>query len=293
MPTKKQYTIGIDIGGTNIKAILYNPEKNKIIESDSLATPKDNIDHFIIMLNALIEPLIEKAKKEKAIIKGIGVGVAGAINYRDNLVLDCPNIPILNGTNFIKKINEKFNLEVILDNDTNCFLRAEVLKGIAKNYNNVYGFILGTGIGGGWWFNNKTYKKDTGGSGEPGRMITNFSEPINLEESYHKLMQNNPANMAEEAYRGDELAEKSFKELGSFLGIAFANVVNIVAPEAIVIGGGLVKSSDLFITETKKALKEFTVDTETKKIKILKSKLGDQAGSIGAALLIKHGNIRT
>jgi glucokinase len=294
MENKKKYAIGIDIGGTGMKAILYCLEKNKIIESDSLATPKDSFDHFLIMLKALIDPLVEKAKKEKALLKGIGIGIAGMIDHKTGYIIKSPNIPILDGMNFIEKLKEKYNFPVFLDNDTNCCLRAEVLRGSAYGRKNVYGIIIGTGIGGAWWFNDKIYNGARGGAGEPGRMVVDFSDPIDLEKAYQKLTQNNPAQMAEEAYRGDDLAEKSYEETGKFLGMAFANIVNIIDPEIIVIGGSVIKSSDLFISSAKKTMKEFIMNTESKKIKIKKSKLRDQAGSIGAALLVwKHGNIGT
>jgi glucokinase len=281
----KTYTIGIDAGGTNIKAILYDPLKDKIIENDSLATPKDSSDHFIIMLKALIDPLMEKAKKEEALIKGIGIGVAGMINYESGTMIESPNIPNINGVNFINKLKEKYDIPVFLDNDTNCFLRAEALKGAVRDYKNVYGVIIGTGIGGAWWLNNEIYNGARGGAGEPGRMVVDFSDETDLEDAFQKLTQNNPAQMAEEAYRGDDLAERSYEETGRFLGIAFANIVNLIDPEVIIIGGSVVNSSDLFINSAKKTMKEFIMNPESKKIKILKSKLGEHSGSIGAALL--------
>jgi glucokinase len=286
MKNKKQYAIGIDAGGTNIKAILYDPLKDKIIENDSLATPKDSSDHFIIMLKALIDPLMEKAKKEEALIKGIGIGVAGMIDYKSGTMIESPNIPNINGVNFINKIKEKYDIPVFLDNDTNCFLRAEALKGAVRGYKkNVYGVIIGTGIGGAWWLNNEIYNGARGGAGEPGRMVVDFFDKTDLEDAFQKLTQNNPAQMAEEAYRGDDLAEKSYEETGRFLGIAFANIINLIDPEVIIIGGSVVNSSDLFINSAKKTMKEFIMNPESKKIKILKSKLGEHAGSIGAALL--------
>lgn len=281
----KDYTIGVDIGGTNIKAVLFNNEKGKIIESDSLVTPKDNIEHFYIMINALIEPFIKKAFIDKIKIKGIGLSVAGLINHKEKIVIKSPNIPILNGVNIVKKLEEKLKLPIFIANDTDCFLHAEVKYGVANKYKNVYGIILGTGIGGAWWINDKIYKGSNSGAGELGRIIINFLDPTDIESIYQKLSQNNPEQMAEEAYGGDNLAEKSYEEIGKFLGIAFANIVNLIDPEIIVVGGSLIKSSDLFMSEINKSMKEYIMNPESKKIKILKSKLGEYSGAIGASLL--------
>ena len=80
----KQYTIGIDIGGTNMKAVLFNGEKT--LMDYSLATPKDNIKHLIIMMKALIEPLEEKAKADNMKVKGVGLSVAGIHDFKNKKI---------------------------------------------------------------------------------------------------------------------------------------------------------------------------------------------------------------
>jgi predicted NBD/HSP70 family sugar kinase len=285
----KTYVIGVDIGGTNMKAVLLDTDSEKIIEESSLATPRDDFDKFMIMFKALLDPLFDKAKEDKIKVRGIGLGVAGIIDYKEEKMLESPNIPCINNTKPVEEIKKMYDTEVKMDNDGNCFVRAEANLGAAKKYNSVYGIIVGTGIGGGWYYNGETYRAVHGGSGEPGEMIMDCSgEAITLEPAYHKLTQGNPANLAEEAYRGDVLAEKTFDEVGRLLGIAFANIVNLLAPEAIVVGGGVTGSGDLFLSKARKTMREYIASDEVRKrIKLLKSKLGEHAGAIGAALLIK------
>ncbi|MFC1678401.1 ROK family protein [Patescibacteria group bacterium] len=281
---KKKYTIGVDIGGTKMSAVLYDGEK--VLADYTLATPKDTQDHLLVMLQALIEPLEEKARDLKVKVGGLGLGVAGVIDYEEQKMLHSPNIPLIDGVKIIERLQEKIDLPMVMDNDANCFVRAEVLRGAGQKYNNVYGIIIGTGIGGGWWINNEAYKGAHGGAGEPGEMIIDFQERIGLEEAYKKLTQNNPASLAEEAYRGDVLAQKTFTEVGQFLGLAFANIVNLIDPEIIVIGGGVVESSDLFLSTIRKSMKEYIDSSESrKKVKVVKGKAGEFAGAIGAALL--------
>ncbi len=280
---EKTYTIGIDIGGTKMNAILFDGEK--IIEDFLLATPKDNIDHFMIMLNALIEPLLNRIKKDKIKIAGIGLGVAGVINYSETKILNSPNIPIINGIEIGKILENTLNTPVRLDNDANCFVRAEALIGAGKEHDNVYGITIGTGIGGGWCQNSEVYKGEHGGAGEPGEIIIDYDNEITLETAYHKLTQNNPENLAEKAYRGDILAEKAFNEFGKYLGTTLANITNIINPELFILGGSVVKSSDLFMGETKKYMKKHIFSSEAKNIKIVKSKIDKHAGAVGAALL--------
>lgn len=282
---KKEYKIGIDIGGTKMGAVLFDGEK--IIADYTLATPKDNLDHLIVMLKALVEPLEEKAREDKIKIKGVGLGTAGTLDSTSRKVLISPNLPIIDNINVADIIEETIEYPVKMGNDASCFVRAEVLAGAGKKYKNVYGITIGTGIGGGWWLNGDVYSGSHGGGGEPGEMIINFENGIGLEEAYHKLTQNNPAQLAEEAYRGDVLAEKTFEEIGDLLGMAFANIVNLIDPEVIIVGGGVIESSDLFLSHAKKSMRNHIESSESrKKIKIIKGKLGAQAGAIGAALIV-------
>lgn len=284
MPDKKQYKIGIDIGGTKMSAILFDGKK--VIADYVLATPKDNMRHFLVMIGALLDPLFARAKEDKMKVKGIGVGIPGILSSDGSKILKCPNVSILDGVNLSRELEKKFKLPVVIDNDTNCFTRAEAKLGVAKKYHNVFGVIIGTGVGGAWWFGNKIYIGAHSAAGEPGRMIVDAQSGLELEGVYHKLMQKDPENMANEVRKGNEIAEKAFHEFSHYLGISLANIVNIIDPEIIVLGGGATESSELFLPETQKIMREYIMSEEAKKIEIKVGSLGAQAGAIGAALLV-------
>jgi len=283
--SSKNYTIGIDIGGTDMKAVLFDGEK--VIENSVLGTPKTSVDHLLVMAMALVNPLLEKAKENKIKIKGMGLSIAGAVNSKEGKVLVSPNIKILDNCKIASLFEKTFALETKIDNDGHCFLRAEAGIGAGKKYANIYALTLGTSIGTAWWFNNEVYGGFHGSAGEVAQNIINYSDRVKLETAYQKLTQNNPAQLAEEAYRGDVLAERVYEEIGDYIGITIANIINMIDPEIIIIGGGVIESSDLFLSRAKKTMREFIQNPEAKKIKILKSKIGKYAGAIGAALLIK------
>lgn len=282
---ENNYHLGIDIGGTKMSAVLMKGDQ--VFESYTVATPRDNLNHFLIMIKALTEPLFSKAEKTGASITRIGIGVAGTIDYSKNKITRSPNLPFLNDVKLIEKINNKLGVAIdyVLDNDANCFTRAEATLGSGKKFNNVYGMTIGTGIGGGWSLNGQIYKGSHGGTGEPGAMLVDLENKITLEAAYQKLTQNNPRLIALEAYEGDPLAEQVFQELGEYLGMIFANIVNIIDPGIIIIGGGTASSSDLFLSTARQTMLKYIANPEANKIKIIKSKLGNLAGAIGAALI--------
>ncbi|MDP2736342.1 MAG: ROK family protein, partial [bacterium] len=252
----KNYTIGVDIGGTKMSAVLFDGQN--VVADYTLATPKDDLEHFMIMLKALIEPLEDKAKANGAVIAGIGVGIAGMLDLKENKIVEAPNLPLLNGVKLPENLATKLNIEQIkIDNDAHCFLRAEMKFGAGKNKANVFGITVGTGIGGAWWRSNEIYQGAHDSATEVGWLTVDFKEGMRLEEAYHKLMQDSPAALAEEAYHGDVLAEKSYDEFGHYLGISLANVVNMIDPELIIVGGGVVESSDLFLSRTKKIMRQY------------------------------------
>lgn len=285
--SNKNYTIGVDIGGTKMSAVLLAGQS--AAADYTLATPKDNLEHFLIMLKALIEPLLDKAKAGGGIVNGLGLGVAGMLNFKENKVVEAPNLPLLNGFKLSADLAVRLGVDkIMIDNDASCFLRAEMRFGAGKKYKNAFGITVGTGIGGAWFYNDEIYQGAHGSATEAGWLTVDFKEGIRLEEAYHKLMKNSPAALAEEAYRGDILAQKSYDEFGHYLGISLANVVNLIDPQIIIVGGGVVESSELFLSRTKKIMRQYIKSPEAKVVKIVKSKLGANAGAIGAALLINN-----
>jgi len=288
---QKNYSIGVDIGGTKMSAVLFDLEKKEIVSDYKLATPTDNLDKFLVMLYALIDPLIERASKDKVEVEKIGMGIAGVMagpteQNKEGRAVKCPNLEIIENEPLGKTVSEKYNMPVLVDNDTNCFLRAEVILGAGKKSATVVGVTIGTGIGGAIYFNNSLYQGIHGSAGEIGHLVVDTVDGVGLwlETIYQNLTKGNAANMAEQAFNNDALAIKVFEEVGAYVGFALANVVNLIDPEIIIIGGSVMDSSDLFITEIKKSMKKTILSPKLKRIKVVKGKL-ENAGAMGAALL--------
>src|SRR3989339_427981 len=291
MSDQVNYSIGVDIGGSKMLAILFDIEKKEPVADYKLATPRESLETFLVMLWALIDPLVERAKKEGATLARIGIGVPGILDQPTALNIDgrisrCPNLEILNDVALGKLVAEKYSVPALLDNDANCFLRAEMALGAGQKSAHAVGLTLGTGIGGAIAVRREIFQGAHGSAGELGHMIVDVVEgqPHTLEENYQDLTQHNPLSVAEEAYAGDTLAMKIYQEVGRFIGIALANAVNVIDTEIIILGGSAMKSSDLFMRAVKKNLKEEIISPKLKKIRVVPGKL-EQAGAVGAALL--------
>lgn len=279
-------SIGIDVGGTKIAGILYDGEK--ILAETVLATPRDNFKHFLVMLSAVVDPLREKAEDLKKPVRGIGLGVAGALDSTGTKMVFSPNLTYLNGHKIAEKFAEKVSLPVFIDNDAKCFVVAEAMSGAGRKHKNVFGVILGTGIGGGFFEHDGIQRGRHGLAGEIGEMIIDFAKRQTFEAYYHELMSGNPADVAQRAYTGDTEAQRLYKDFGETLGTVLGNISNLIDPDIFVIGGGVAASADLYLPEAKRSLDACLQSAEAiKDVKIVPAKLLKHSGAIGAALLVK------
>jgi len=280
----KNYLIGLDIGGTKIRGVLWNGAK--CLADFELATPEDNLEHFLIMVKAVVDPLLGRAVTEQGKISGLGAGLAGTFDSADRKMLRSPNLPILDGVNLAERLENFLGLPVALGNDADCFTRAEALFGAGRGYHDVYGLVIGTGIGGGWWHGGQIYRGAHGWTNEPGALIVDADSGLNLEGNFHALLRREPDKLSREALLGNARAQDAFADFGRLLGAALANIANVIDPEIFVLGGGVMAADDLFLAQVKKEMKARIESPEAaKKIKVVKAKLGRDAGAIGAALL--------
>jgi len=292
--------IGVDLGGTKTIVVLID-EYGRILKKKKYATPQTKRE----ILEMLVKGIKEVKGKEKVV--GIGLGLAGFLDSERGIMRFSPNIPAINNTNFKAFLKKHFKEKLVFENDANAFALAEYAAGYKKQYKNVVGITLGTGIGGGIIVDGMLLK-GKGCAAELGHMIVDHSSGKRCDcgnigcfeeladgkallRTAHKLglnLQNN-IELAELAKRGNRKAIRAIKEIAEYLAIGLVNIINIFDPDAIVIGGGLA-NIDLLLNEAKRRLKKYRkVRADTK---ILKAKLGDNAPAIGAALLALEDFLR-
>ncbi|OGZ18297.1 MAG: hypothetical protein A2V72_00830 [Candidatus Nealsonbacteria bacterium RBG_13_37_56] len=282
-------TIGIDIGATKISFVLL--ENQKAIKERKIATPKTK--------TKFIQEIKDNLKDFPKINK-IGLAMAGALDIKKGIVLKSPNLKYLNNFPLVKVLEKELKAEIMIENDANCFTLAEAVLGAGKNKNIVFGITLGSGLGGGLAINKKIYHGAFNTGVEPGHQIINFNGSkcgcgnIGCWEEYcsakfFKRKGYSAQELTEKAKQKDKKALAVFQEYGKYLAIGLINIIDLVEPEIIVIGGGISQAWPYFLKETKKEIKKRVFSPLAKKYtKIEISKLGEFSGAIGAGLLFTH-----
>jgi glucokinase len=250
--------IGLDIGGTKITGILFDGKK--VLKELTIVTPKTAAD-FSYSLKHLAAFLSAGRK-----ISSVGVGMAGLVDNKKGIVKYSPNIGFVKNLNLAKIFLPLGIKNVRIDNDANCFARAEMLLGQGKKFNNFLALTLGTGIGGGIVINRRLYRGQGNFGAELGHAVTGG---VFLEKTFRQARD-----------------KKNFKQSGKIVGSALASFINIFAPEAVIIGGGFGRNaSRKYLPAAKLEIRKHLFNKKAK-TKILVSKLKN-AGAIGAALLVK------
>jgi len=293
---------GIDLGGTKIEGvILPNPSSTEPICRLRVPTEADQgYPHILNQIARLIESMAKVSGCTKP--TRLGIGTPGTFDRHIQAMKNC-NTTVLNGKNFPKDLSEQLGMEVVVANDANCFALAEARLGAAKGYAVVFGVIMGTGVGGGIVVDGKVLNGAQGIAGEWGHnvldeqgemcysgikgCVESFISGPALEKFY--AQQSGKARKLPEildAYHkhGDKHAEAALHRLCHYFGRALATVINILDPDAVVLGGG-VGNIDLLYTEGVAELKKYVFNHRLE-TKILKPALGDSAGVFGAAMLV-------
>jgi fructokinase len=276
--------IGVDIGKTKIECCVLSPT-NDILFRERL--PTDSVYEEIEFLYN--KALSHTNTKEHT----LGICMPGSISNRTGLLKNS-SIEFLNDTDFVGILETKLNRKIQTANDSQCFALAEALLGAGNSYNTVFGMILGTGVGGGIVINSVLHKGFHNISAEWGHTTLDTSNNIMCRcgrigcvetwlsgSGIDKWAFNitNKKLSTQEYLQISEIQESFLEQFG----LAVANLVQLVDPDCIVIGGGI-SNNDILYTRGIERVKKIIFNDEFN-TPIFKAKLGDSAGVIGAALL--------
>lgn len=313
------YYIGVDLGGTNIKAGLVSQD-GKILNQSIIRTRKGEAYSLVLEdIAKQIQRLVYSANVPMSEVEHIGIGVPGVVDNNKGIVVRAVNIDF-SDVPIREEFKKYFDVPMYIENDANCALLAESKFGVAKDYDNSIMITLGTGIGGGIIINKEVYRGINYAAGELGHMSIVFdgrkcscgrrgcwemyASAVALKNlAIHAVESNKNTKMYAivngdikkiesrvvfaAAKDGDVVANDVLDEYISYLSFGIINLINIFQPGVIVIGGGISNAGEYFLQKVFKSINkssEMGQDLE-KRTQIKLASLGNDAGILGAAFL--------
>lgn len=312
--------IGIDLGGTSIKAALVEREKGLIRTTSCPTEAEEGPDHVLNLMADLARSLISQAPDET--VEGIGIGSPGAINWERTTVTSPPNLPNWESINVRDALRERLglgDLPVIVENDANVAGLGSAYYGAGRPHDSFIMVTLGTGVGGAIIYRNKIFRGSTGAAGEIGHMTINYEGPLTrfgiagsieayvgqrflshyaryrlisrTDSRVHELSEDDdlrdvtPRMLYEAAIDGDEAAREVLAWAGHKLGCLLGSVINLLDIRVIVVGGGVSSAGDLILEPARKSMMEYTIPPLRNGVTLIREQRGNEVGILGAAQL--------
>ncbi|MFP4459050.1 MAG: ROK family protein [Candidatus Zixiibacteriota bacterium] len=305
-----KYAIGIDVGGTFIKSAVIEPDGN-ILYYNEHETPAVKPEQFVNLLGYISELLIEENKLNKENCLGIGLGFPGFVNPESGIVANAPNLPKWKEYNVVKAMEKWIKLPVFINNDANAAIMAEKLWGSGKDFSNIVGLTLGTGVGGGIIIDGHLFIGASYSGAELGHIVIDMNGPkcscgkygcleafigergfireakVQRKKDKGSLLWTIndgklDAKSIEEAAHGDDAAaKKSLNNLARYLAIGIVSICETINPEIVIIGGGLSNFGELLYNPLIKHVKRIKMIAPRPIIRF--SKLKNKAGVLGAS----------
>lgn len=303
-----KYVVGVDVGGTNIKLGLVSP-LGEVIDRSYFSTKPfvSSKTKLIEAISQAIKKIINSQKLKLKDIAGVGVGLPGLIDYPKGVVRFLTNIPGWDNVPLKSILQKKLNLPVFIDNDVKLITLAEWKLGAGKGVANLICLTLGTGVGGGLVLDNRLYRGAANAAGELGHIPLNEEgQPCNCGgygcfETYvgskylfalaSRTMKKSGMTtqiMYGLANKGNAKALRFWNEAATRLGDGLVGITNLLNPELIIIGGGVANNEKYLFPTIRAVIKKRAMRLQGAMVKIKRAKFGDDAGIIGAYVLVSN-----
>lgn len=316
-PLTTKLVCAVDLGGTNLRAANID-SSGRIYERVKLPTPPDSdkAEDILDAITGAVALCEAGAANLGARIEAVSVVVPGSVQAETRAVVNAPNVPAIVDFRLAEALETKLQRRVLIENDANAAALGEMWQGAARGCRTIVCLTLGTGVGSGIILGGDLWRGADGTAGEIGHTSVNpfghvrckcgnigclevYASATAIVRMTREALSNHPASqlnsvaegdltarqVADAAALGDELALEIFRKMGTYLGIASANIVNTLNPEMIVIGGGVSAAFDLFAQTAREEMARRAFPVPAARCRIVKAECGDDAGLLGAALL--------
>ena len=308
------------MGGTKILAGVFNPQLKCLGRSKMSTKSERGPDPVINRIARCVQDVVDECDLNLKQVKGVSVGAPGAVDPDSGRVIFAPNLG-WEDVPLKKELEKQLELPVFVENDCSiCTLGVYDIE-LERKPRNMIGIFIGTGIGGGLILEGKLYSGFNRTAGEVGHMVLEITGPkcgcgnrgcfealasraaifrkiqtaikdgqkTLLTEMLGDDLENlRSGDLRKAIKRGDKFVEGVIEEAAEYTGIAVANLINIFNPEVVVLGGGVIQAlEDEMMAIIVETATEYAMPGTTKGIEIIASKLGDDAGIFGAAVLAR------
>ena len=308
--------VSVDLGGSKIAVGIISPEYRIIERGYHPTLAGEGVEPVINRLLSAVRQVTAAAGMSLKQLSGISIAAAGAIDSRKRLITLSPNLPGWYDVPLGKIIGERLGVKTWLVNDANAAALAEHKLGAGRGIANLIYISVGTGVGGAIIIDGNLSPGACGRAGEIGHMTIENNGPEcacgntgclealasgtaitkealtrirnGEESSLTHIAAGNPENITAKeietaAREGDSLAAHVIRNAATYLGVGMVNLVNIFDPEMIIVGGGVAKMGDLLLNPARHVVKERALPVSAAAVRIVATKLGDDAGLLGAA----------
>lgn len=308
--------VGIDLGGTYIKAALITRDK-EILAKDSRPTQAaDGPEVVLDIMKTSVEDLLESHGVAKDKVLGVGIGSPGPLNWQTGIIYQTPNLPGWENYPIVKSLEERVGMKCYLENDANAACYGEYWLGAGQGTQTICVLTLGTGVGGGVVVFGRLLRGLDGTAAELGHInvqrdgrlcgcgakgcLEAYASVTGMVRTAAEGIENGRKSMltdmcgddlskltgkmiSDAVEKGDEFAKWVMEETGTWLGIAIADLINTFNPEKIVLCGGMIAAGDALFDPIRRTARELAFDVPAERAQILPAGLGGDAGVIGAA----------
>jgi glucokinase len=320
--TKAEYVVGVDLGGTKILSGVFDHSMECVGTAKLSTKSQRGVDKVVERIARCAQDAVDEADLTFKQIAGIGIGAPGAVDFGSGTVIFAPNLEGWKEIPLKKELEKTLGVPVFVENDCNISSLGVYAVELKSKPHSMVGIFVGTGIGGGLVVDGELYSGFGHTAGEIGHMVLEVNGPkcgcgnkgcfealasrtaifqqikAGIKDGQKTLLTEmlgddladlRSGDLRKAIRRGDKFVDRIIESAAEYIGIATANLVNVLNPEVVVLGGGVIEAlADEMMSVIIETAQDYAMPGALKGVEIISSKLGDNAGITGAAVLARR-----